>query len=199
MIDATILILRENIRRPYDSMLTFEYDTYVVFDMPSADWTQRVLDLRRKYDPDRSELPIEITVIGSSGVGVFELDQNPTHAFALLDQLAAKLAPITFALETVERFPGTNLFYLATSAVEKFRAVQTQIVATGLRFKDSPFPFTPHCTIASLRADDLAQGEPEIRAFPLPIAEITLDEMRVYSLNQLDCQLLFQTRLRGRS
>src|SRR5579871_2650674 len=172
-------------------MLTFEHDTYVVFDMPSAQWTKQVLALRREYDSDRAELPVEITVIGSSGVGVFENDQNPSQAFALLDKVALELAPIIFSLQRIEQFPDTNLFYLAPSRAEKFDEVQKRIVATGLRFKDSPFPFTPHCTVANLRTEDLEKGEQEIRKLPLPIEHITLEEIRVYSLNQLDCQLLY--------
>lgn len=144
-------------------------------------------------------MPVEITVIGSSGIGVFENDQQPTQIFTLLDQVAAELAPITFSLQAINRFPGTNLFYLVPSPAEQFGDVQRQIIATGISFKDSPFPFTPHCTVANLQPDDLEKGEKDIRTLSLPIEQITVDEMRVYSLNQLDCQLLYQTKLRGRA
>lgn len=180
-------------------MMRFEHDTYVTFDMPTARWTEQVLELRKKYDPDRAELPVEITIIGSSGVGVFENDQNPSQVFALLEKVAFELAPITCSLQRIETFPDTNLFYLAPSQAEKFDYVQKRIVATGLRFKETPFSFTPHCTVANLRTEDLEIGEQEIRKLPIPIEHITLDEMRVYSLNKFDCQLLFRTNLRGRA
>src|SRR5688572_13381793 len=88
----------------------FDYNTYVVLDMPESIATH-VKSIRKYYKSNLYDLPVEITVIGSSGIGVFHKDQNPKAAFEKLDQIAANTAPINTAFNAVTRFPSTGVFY----------------------------------------------------------------------------------------
>jgi hypothetical protein len=58
----------------------FEHNTYIVLDIPSTTWVQEVISLREKYNPERANLPVEITIIGSSGIGVFDEEQDEDEA-----------------------------------------------------------------------------------------------------------------------
>jgi 2'-5' RNA ligase len=177
----------------------FEHDTYVVLDMPAAQWTRQVMALRQRYDPDRAKIPVEITIIGSSGIGALENDQDPNETFKIIDELASRIDPIIFQFEKIASFPGTNLFYFAPSDPAPFISLQQAIVATGLKFKASPYPYTPHCTIVDLREDRSVNSRNEILSLPVPTELITLDEIKLYSLNGSECNPLYGTKLRGRA
>ena len=68
--------------------MEFDYDTYVVLDLP-ASMAEKVISIRDNYrDWFVKSLPVEITVAGSSGVGVFDSRQDPEEALAVLDTIS---------------------------------------------------------------------------------------------------------------
>lgn len=44
----------------------------LVFDVPDAAWTREIQELRLAHDSARAGFPVEITVAGSSGLGLRE-------------------------------------------------------------------------------------------------------------------------------
>jgi len=142
-------------------------------------------------------LPVEITIIGSSGVGVFEKDQDVLQAFKAIDELAAKTRPVVCSFRSVESFLGTRFFYYAPQEVQPFVDIQRSIVATGLKFTRSPFPFTPHCTIVGLAENATEEATSVVASLPVPKEEIFLDTLSVYSLNGMACRLLHRVGLGG--
>jgi len=92
--------------------VTFETNTYVVLDVPEP-FASAVMAVRKRHrDEFRSSLPIEITVAGSNGVGELEAAQPSEDVFALLAGIAAKTKPIEASFGPVDRFPGTEIFFL---------------------------------------------------------------------------------------
>jgi 2'-5' RNA ligase len=194
------VVLRARLVKGDDMVIVmFELDTYIVLDMPPAQWTRRVTALRKRYDPGRTNMPVEITIIGSSGVGALENEQDANNTFNIIDELASRTDPITFRFAKIARFPGANLFYYEPADPAPFVILQEAIIATGLRFKPSPYPFTPHCTIVDLHEDRSERSKNELINLLIPSESITVDELRLYSLNGVECDLLYKTKMRARA
>jgi 2'-5' RNA ligase len=175
--------------------MRFEHDTYIVLDMPQSVW-EHVTSIRQQYDSGLAILPVEITVIGSSGIGTFQEEQEMGLAFDVIDRVAANSPPITTAFRRIATFPSTGVFYYEPSETEPFIRLQREIVSTGLKFKGSPFPFTPHCTIVKLD-NPSPELVDEILSLPIPRGPFVLDALSIYSLDGYDCRLLHKVKLRG--
>jgi 2'-5' RNA ligase len=175
--------------------MRFEHDSYVVLDMPPPIWNH-VKSIREHYASPMTILPFEITVIGSSGIGTFHTEQEIDAAFELIDSVAANFAPFTIAFRRVTRFPNTGVFYYEPNDSHPFIKLQSDIVSTGLKFKESPFPFTPHCTM--VKFDHPSQElVDEILSLPVPREPFVLDALSIYSLDGYDCRLLHKVELSG--
>jgi 2'-5' RNA ligase len=175
--------------------MKFAHDAYVVLDMPQP-VREHVKSIREQYGSRLATLPVEITVIGSSGIGTFQEQQDMVTAFDLIDQVAAKFLPITTAFRRVTAFPNTGVFYYEPEDPQPFIKLQKEIVSTGLKFKESPFPFTPHCTIVKFDnpSKELVN---EILSLPVPSERLVLEALSIYSLNGYDCRRLHRVNLSG--
>ena len=45
--------------------MDFSHRTYLVLEMPPSEWVDQVQKFRKKYEPWRRNLPVEVTIIGS--------------------------------------------------------------------------------------------------------------------------------------
>jgi 2'-5' RNA ligase len=175
--------------------------SYIVLNVPSP-IAERVLSIRQHYGSWRVTLPVEITIVGSSGVGVLRCEENEFgEVFKMINGVAKQTAPIVTRFTSVARFPNTGIFYYAQQNPEPFVQLQNAIIGTGLKLEKSPFPFRPHCTIADFRSpsEELVQ---EIMSLPVPEVDIVLDTLSVYVLddrilsgNKKGCRLLHRTKL----
>lgn len=175
--------------------MRFEHDTYIVLDMPRP-IREHVQSIRERFSSPLTILPVEITVIGSSGVGTFHKEQELVATFELIDSVAADFAPFTTTFRRVTSFPNTGVFYYEPNDPQPFVELQSKIVSTGVKFNQSPFPFTPHCTIVKFDnpSQDLVD---EILSLPVPGEPFAMDTLSIYSLDGYDCRLLHKVRLRG--
>ncbi len=175
----------------------FAANTYAVVDVPSP-VADHVMAIRQRHrDELRSALPVEITMAGSSGIGEFEAGQDPTEVFTILDKIATETAPIHATFGPVRRFPNTDIFVLTLADEHPFRTLHERIAASGIRFRASPFPYTPHCT---LRSRSPVSDEDAADLLSVRLAdEFTIDTLTVYMLDKLPCTLLHRVPLTGRS
>lgn len=175
--------------------MKFDYDTYVVLDIPMP-MAKKVMSIRERYrDWFVKSLPVEITVAGSSGIGVFDSTQDPEEAFVVLDTIAAETSPIEASFGEVLRFPGTDIFVFTLQNEEPFRALHERIVKSGLQFTKSPFPYKPHCTI---RQRSPVSEEMAAELLSLRVAgSFVLDTISVYMLDRLPMTLLHRVKLTG--
>lgn len=176
-------------------MEKFEHDTYIVLDIPEP-VSNEVMALRMRYEKQRTVTPVEITIIGSSGVGTLKNDQNPSFVFEILEQITYNISPIKSAFSRITHFPNTKMCYLEPRDSEPFSLLQKKIIDTNLRFNNNPHPYTPHCSIARFK-DGAEKAMEELLNSPFPKEEFILDCMSVYSLNEWDCRLLYRTKLKG--
>jgi 2'-5' RNA ligase len=175
--------------------------TFIVLDVPSP-MAETVLALRRQFGSWRLALPVEITLAGSSGLGVLRYHESELEAiFETLDEVAHRFAPMATRFGSVALFPGTRVFYFVPEDASPFVALQTALIESGLRFERSPFAFTPHCTIADLETVAL-ELPTNFQELALPDCEIVLDTLSVYNLdarvlggNPEGCRLLHRTKL----
>lgn len=127
--------------------LVFETNTYVVLDVPEPIASSVMAVRVRHRDEFRSSLPVEITVAGSNGVGEFDADQPHQDPFAVLTAIAAETRPIEASFGRVDRFPGTDVFFLTLDDERPFHELHGRIATSPIRFKPCPFSYQPHCTL----------------------------------------------------
>jgi hypothetical protein len=173
----------------------FEQDTFVCLDLPEPQASE-VLAVRRHHrDEFRSALPAEITVAGSSGNGPLEAGQDPSAVFHVIDEIAASTEPIRAAFGPVLRLADTDIFVLTLKDETPFRALHQRIGTSGIRFRSSPYPYNPHCTLRS-RSPVSRRDAENLSRLALP-GDFVLDTLSVYVLAGLPVTLLHRTRLTG--
>jgi 2'-5' RNA ligase len=175
----------------------FAAETYLCLDLPTP-VAEHVLRIRRAYhDHFRAALPAEITVAGSSGLGVVCPGQDPAAVFAALDHVASATPPIVARFGSVRRFPNTDIFVFTLVDETPFRLLQQRLATSGIRFGPSPFPFTPHCTLRSRPPVTVAEASAllELRI----TKSFVLEVLTAYALTGIPMTRLHTTRLAGRT
>lgn len=175
--------------------------TFIVLDVPPP-VAETVLALRQKFGSWRVALPVEITLAGSSGLGVLRYHESELGAvLETLDSMARGFAPILTRFSSVALFPGTRVSYLVPDDAAPFVALQAALAKSNLRFERSPFAFTPHCTLADLETAALELPR-SLQSLALPDTDVVLDTLSVYNLhsrvlsgNPEGCLLLHRTKL----
>lgn len=126
----------------------FKAPTYIVLDLPPPirEWVSAV---RSKFDAYQAQLPPEITVAGSSGIGVLSENQESEFVFRAVEKVASEFLPIHTAFVSIERFPKVPIFWLKPRAREPFDLLHKALTAADIKFCSNPFPFNPHCTLSS--------------------------------------------------
>lgn len=164
----------ESIKNP------FSVDSYIVLDVPE-DIAQKVMNIRlQNKDQFRVSLPVEITITGSSGIGVIDQNEDPEKVFNIIEEIAASFPPIRAIFGKVIRFPNTDIFVLTLQDEEPFKKIQKRLANSGIKFKENPFPYKPHCT---LRGRSPVTEEEAKQLFEITITEaFYLDTFSVYSL-----------------
>jgi 2'-5' RNA ligase len=178
-----------------EDIVWFEHDTFVCLDLPEPKASEVLAIRRRHRDEFRSALPAEITVAGSSGNGPLEPGQDPEHVLAVIDDIAATTPPIRAEFGPVLRFPGTDIFVFTLRDEVPLRDLHQRIATSGLRFRPSPFPFSPHCTLGS--RSPVSDAEADQMLSLTPPGAFILDAVAVYVLAGLPLTTLHRTRLTG--
>ena len=177
--------------------MAFESDTYICLDVPDPHSSEVMAIRRRHLDEFRSALPVEITVAGSSGVGVIESAQDPAEVFGVINSVAADSAPITARFGEPLRFPGTDIFVLTLEDRVPFEALHARLATSGIRFKPSPHGFFPHCTLRS--RSPVTNGEADDLLGTRIEGGFVLSELVLYMLDKLPMSVLHRVPLTGRS
>jgi 2'-5' RNA ligase len=170
---------------------------FVVVDIPN-DVGREILRIRRRFrDPYDTGLPVEITLAGSSGVGVMVPGQSRRQAFGALDAIAATTPPFTASFGPVTRYAGTDIFVLTLRDTTPFDALHRRVASSSIRFTPSPHAYEPHCTL-SRRAPIGDEDAAALLATEVPGA-FTIDTLAVYRADPLPATVLHRTRLGART
>jgi len=158
--------------------------TGLVFDLPAGPWMEPVRRLRARHEPTRVGFPIEITVIGSSGLGWFSESQAKSELIGRVSEVAHGFPPFPFRFGRVERFPASAVYYLAPQDNRPFDAFQQRLANSGLRFEPTPYEYVPHCTIAILPPDAADAAHAEVQACPVPLESMEIASVSFWSVDR---------------
>ncbi|MGG4037270.1 2'-5' RNA ligase family protein [Bacillus ginsengihumi] len=158
----------------------FTHDTYIVLDVPQ-EISDKVMSIRSRFkDQFYMALPAEVTVAGSSGVGVLKSSQNSSNVYSRLDEIAAKTKAIKASFGEVQRFPYTNIFFFSLQNENPFRKLHEEIVQSNIRFLENSFPYKPHCTLCN--RSSITEEEVDALYSIEVKEEFTFKTMSVYAL-----------------
>lgn len=180
---------------------TFADPTYIVINVPSPA-ADAVREIRRRFDPARADMSVEITLAGSGGLGTVLEGQAPEAVFAAVDRIAAATEPFTAHFGVINRFPDCGICYYTVLPAEPFIEMQQMLAESPVRFNPCPFPYTPHCTLI-LHEDEQETRLQTLLRRPRTDTWFKLDTISVYSLkdNMLEPVLLhranFSMKLTG--
>ena len=168
---------------------------FVVLDLPEHVGVE-ILHLRQRYrDPYRTGLPVEVTVAGSSGIGVMISGQSAASVFSTLDEVAAETPPFTASFGPVVRFPDTDIFVLSLNDPTPFQLLHRRIAGSGIRFQESPHEFMPHCTLCR-RSPISDEDAAALMAIEIP-GEFSIDTLAIYQAQPLPATPLHRVKLTG--
>lgn len=109
---------------------------------------EQVQRLREKFDPVlANDIPVEITVAGSSGIGSITFGQDGAAILDELARIAKQLKPFEARLGSVTRFPGTDIFVFEVLPREPFETIYHWLLGSSIAFASSINPFFPHCSL----------------------------------------------------
>lgn len=155
--------------------------TYIIAEVDdlTALW---VRELRSKYAPHAVKWPIDITLVGSGGVGPIKKGQS-------LDEIILKSAGILaekqleeFTFSKVIRFPNTGIHYLEPPRFE-FDPLHNKLKECGIEYEPNQFSYTPHCTICY--SQEYSESvEKELQKFDIPKDAVSIKYFSVYSLDK---------------
>ena len=97
--------------------------TYIVLEIPDP-MAGRIRSIRAKFDPDRSSMPAEITLTGSSGTGQLVPGQSLEQVAAEIERVAGLFPPFSAEFGKVERFPDTDIYFLELLDPRPFEAIR---------------------------------------------------------------------------
>ena len=168
---------------------------YIVLDIPSP-MAEKIRELRKKFDPERSMLPAEITLTGSCGTGLISQGESLKNITCHLEKAAKKLRPFQVSFDGVDRFPGTDIYFLTLKDSPELLRTQKIISECGIRFDPTPYPYHPHCTLSLRKPPEDEQKLFDLLFLDIPSEPFTLDMISVYELHEKNsCDLLYKLPL----
>lgn len=173
----------------------FNLPAYIVLDVPppASDYVRA---LRRRFDPERADVPVEITIAGSSGLGTIVSDQRPELVFGTVSEIASKFVPFQTSFLRVKKFKGTGIVYFELANPLNFIQIHNAFAASAIAFNKNPFPFTPHCTIRLKKGIRVKEIRESILTAP-PEYEFFLRSVSIYTYEdeKMRSKLLYRSHL----
>lgn len=168
---------------------------YIVLDIPSP-MAEKIRELRKKFDPERAMLPAEITLTGSCGTGLVTQGETLQNIVSHLEKAAKKIKPFQVCFDRVDRFPGTDIYFLTLKESLELLQIQKIVSECGILFDPTPYPYHPHCTLSLRKPLKNEQELFDLFFLDIPAEPFTLDMISVYELHKNNtCDLLFKQPL----
>jgi len=159
----------------------FECASYIVLHVPSPA-ADMVTGMRRRFDPVRADMAVEISVTGSCGVGSIAPGQDPEMIFNEVDRVAAEIEPFEASFLRICRFRNTGIYYFSLSDHERFENLHRRLAESQVKFLPNPWPYEPHCTL-KLRGNMTDEEENELLTIELPQNRFLINTLSVYELD----------------
>jgi 2'-5' RNA ligase len=163
---------------------------YIVAKIPAPVGDQ-IYRLREAYGYTLN-LPVEITLAGSSGVGAIPIGTDLSLIRAEIDLISNQILPFEVTFNGWRTFPNTSIAYLSPSDRTIFDQIHERLIKSSIPFSSSDFEYTPHCTIST----NLITTPDNIT---IPREIFIIDSISVFDLKEetLECRLLYETKLKA--
>jgi len=161
--------------------------SYIVAELPDelALWVRNV---RERFEPALVPMPEEITLTGSSGVGPLLKGQALSDVGRKIQKAIKGKTEFSFALLGISHFKSTDIFF-AQPEREGFDTLHNALKTSGLEFKESPFPYNPHCSLKGITALEAGQRE-ALEALQVPEGKWQLKRISVYEVEAMKAKKL---------
>ena len=172
--------------------------SFIVLDLPSP-VAETIRKLRGEYDPKRVLVPAEITLAGSCGLGSLLPGQETAFVAEEIRRIAESFPPFKAAFKQLETFPGSKITFLSLADEKPFLELHKAFASSRIRFRESPYPYRPHCTLI-LREENTEKDFMEKLSAEIPREEFVLEMISLYTLSSPnECELLAKVPLSGRA
>ena len=151
-------------------------------DRREAKIPHELRDTSAAYDRVRLRFPIEITMVGSSGLGWFSLSVAREALVRKVREVAKTFSPFVFRFGGVKRFLSSNVYYLEPLDDKPFHAFQANLAASDLSFEPTSYRYVPHCTIAEIGSDAAATAHEELMQCPVRDHDIHVTSVSFYTV-----------------
>jgi 2'-5' RNA ligase len=175
--------------------MTTSLPCYVVADIPAPICTE-IQRIRDVFATPTATLPVEITLLGSSGLDPIPAGTEVSFLQDQVEQTFEQVRPWAVSFSATHAFPHTSIVYLSPSDRSPFDYIHSLLRASMLPVSASPFPYTPHCTLragSTLTPDQLAH----LLAHPFPKDAFQIDSVSVYAYDagNVTCELVCRKKL----
>ena len=120
--------------------------TYIVFDV-SGSVADEVREIRKKLDPERANLNIEISISGSSGLGYVAPEQPLDIICHQLTEVCKRIVPFWCNFNDIKNFNNTNIYYFTIKNKQPFFDAIDILKSSNIKFLPTPYEYEPHCTL----------------------------------------------------
>ena len=153
-------------------------NTALVLELPFP-VQQKMQQLRERFDPVLAKnIPGEITIAGSSGLGTIAAGQNSELVLGELNQIARETKAFTARFGPVRRFPDSTVYVFLPEPETPFQRLHQLLKQSLISFAPSKYPFQPHC---SLHIWGKLTSEQETEILQAKLTEIfTLTNLALY-------------------
>ena len=172
-----------------------EHRSYIVAEIPDPVRSQ-IQAFRDSLNTLTARLPVEITLAGSSGVGPIPIRTDLSLIERHLNRTLSSISPFCTRFSAIRAFPNTSIFYLEPLDRSPFDHIHQELLASGIPFSESPWPYNPHCTLRG-GAPLSAEAASELLGRSFPQEEFWINTVSVYHLDdvRVNYKLLFQRTL----
>lgn len=177
-----------------EKKMTTNLPSYVVAEIPEPVRSE-IQDMRDALGTPTARLPVEITLLGSSGVGPIPTGTSIESILFEVESVFSSVEPWEVAFSEIRVFPNTSIAYLAPVARDSFDHVHSLLCDSSLPRSGSLFPYNPHC---SLRSGSATKDEiSDILSRDFPRASFMIDTISVYDFDNeaVQCNLVHQMKL----
>jgi 2'-5' RNA ligase len=176
--------------------MTTRFPSYIVAEIPEP-VRSGIQALRDSFPTPTALLPVEITLLGSSGIGPVPAGTPIGLIEDQIDSLFSTVAPWEVSFSGIRIFPHTSIAYLAPADRRPFDDLHGMLRDSCIPHSVSPFPYNPHCTVRSGNATP--QELSRVLGHAFPTKSFMIDTISVYDLNleSIHCDLIYQKQLKA--
>ncbi len=174
--------------------MTTRLPSYIVADIPEP-IRSKIQAMRESFGTPTALLPVEITLLGSSGVGPIPAGTSIQAIQEQIDLLFAPIAPWNASFAEIRAFPNTAIAYLSPSDRDCFDRIHAILRGSAIPYTESAFPFNPHCSLRSGAATP--QELSRVLEHSFPVEPFRIDTISVYDFDSsaIHCDLIYQRQL----